>query len=175
MLISVGEEGVVVFWHLNTDKKDFLPRFGSEILGVMLSQDGNKLVCYLSDNSIKVVQLDQDKSIVHLKTILNPNGVKTKRSLIEDYKFLGGVFYNKEMNLLCMNSVPGKLQFVSPYRSLRSIPEELDITNRNFVSRLDNNYPDPVEVKCISLTSDWKILGVYADSGCISYLKFYEL
>lgn len=30
-LISAGEEGVVVFWHLVTEKKDFLPRFGSEI------------------------------------------------------------------------------------------------------------------------------------------------
>lgn len=28
-LISAGEEGVVVFWHLATEKKDFLPRFGS--------------------------------------------------------------------------------------------------------------------------------------------------
>lgn len=31
ILVSGGEEGVVVFWHRGVDKKDFLPRFGAEI------------------------------------------------------------------------------------------------------------------------------------------------
>lgn len=82
-----------------------------------LSEDCNRLACFLTDNSIKVVLLDEDKAIVHLKTIMNPNGVKTKRSIIEDYKFLGGVYYSSQMNAICMNSVPGKLQFIEPYTS----------------------------------------------------------
>ncbi len=32
MLYSGGEEGVVVLWHRGVDRKNFLPRFGSEIL-----------------------------------------------------------------------------------------------------------------------------------------------
>ena len=59
-----------------------------------LSEDCNTLACFLTDNSVKLVLLDEDKAIVHLKTIINPNGVKTKRSIIEDYKFLGGAYYS---------------------------------------------------------------------------------
>lgn len=36
-MMSAGEEGVIVFWHLTTEKKDFLPRFGSEILKIRIS------------------------------------------------------------------------------------------------------------------------------------------
>lgn len=71
-----------MFWHLATEKKDFLPRFGSEIRHLVIDEDRNKLCSFLSDNSVKVVLLDSDKSIVHLKTIINPNGARTKRTLI---------------------------------------------------------------------------------------------
>lgn len=33
-LVSGGEEGVAVMWHRNVSKKDFLPRFGAEILAI---------------------------------------------------------------------------------------------------------------------------------------------
>ena len=71
-----------MFWHLATEKKDFLPRFGSEITHLVIDEDKNRLCSFLSDNSIKVVLLDSDKSIVHLKTIIDPNSSKTKRTKI---------------------------------------------------------------------------------------------
>jgi len=33
-MISGGEEGVAVLWHRTASKKDFLPRFGAEIVGI---------------------------------------------------------------------------------------------------------------------------------------------
>lgn len=42
-----------------------------------------------------MVLLDADKTVLHFKTIINPNGVRTKRTLIEDYKFLAGSHYLK--------------------------------------------------------------------------------
>ena len=89
-----------------------MPRFGSEIKDMTLDPALNKLACFLSDNSIKIVLLDQDKQILHLKTVLNPNGVRTKRSLVEDYKFLCGSHYSSTYNQVCLNSSPGKLQMI---------------------------------------------------------------
>ena len=139
-LISAGEEGVVVFWHLSTEKKDFLPRFGSDIRTMVFDHEKHRLSCFLGDNSIKIILLDSDKTVLHLKTIINPNGVKTKRTLIEDYKFLAGAHYLKESGFICLNSTPGKLQFISPFNS----HYELDVSNRNTISRLDDDYPNPI-------------------------------
>lgn len=115
-----------------------------------LDEGKHRLSCFLSDNSIKVVLLDADKAILHFKTIINPNGIKTKRTLIEDYKFLAGAHYLKEQDAVCLNSSPGKLQLVSPFKSYF----ELDISNRNTVSRLDKDYPNPIEVKCLSFSKN---------------------
>jgi hypothetical protein len=69
-LYSAGEEGVVVVWHLRENKKDFLPRIGSAVLNLQLV-DSN-VFCFLADNSIKSIDLANDKALHHYKVIINP-------------------------------------------------------------------------------------------------------
>lgn len=106
----------------------------------------------------------------HIKTVINPNGTKTKRSLIEDFKFLSGVHYLPSSHSICLNSTPGKLQLIQ----YNCVSSELDVTNRNTTSGLDESYPNPIEVKCIAISEDETLFSVYADNTEISFLKIYE-
>jgi WD40 repeat protein len=69
-LYSSGEEGVVVVWHLRENKKDFLPRIGSEIGKLVL--DGATLYCMLSDNTIKSIDFSNDKAVLQYKVVVSP-------------------------------------------------------------------------------------------------------
>jgi len=69
-LYSGGEEGVVVLWHLRENKRDFLPRVGAHIVNIKVIE--SKVYCILADNTIKSIDLNNDKAIVHYKTIVSP-------------------------------------------------------------------------------------------------------
>ena len=57
-----------MLWHLRQGQKDFLPRIGSGIINICLSQ--GKVICKLSDNTIKSIDLSRDKTTVSYKVIV---------------------------------------------------------------------------------------------------------
>jgi hypothetical protein len=69
-LYSGGEEGVVVLWHLKENKRDFLPRLGAQIVNIKVME--SKVYCILADNTIKSIDLNNDKALLHYKTIVSP-------------------------------------------------------------------------------------------------------
>ena len=69
-LYSGGEEGVVVLWHLRENKRDFLPRVGAQIINIKIME--SKVYCILADNTIKSIDLNNDKAVLHYKTIVSP-------------------------------------------------------------------------------------------------------
>lgn len=71
----------MVFWHRGVDRKDFLPRFGAEIESVVMDEECTRLACLLSDNTVRVVELNNDNNTVILKQIVNPKGVKTRHNI----------------------------------------------------------------------------------------------
>ena len=69
-LYSAGEEGVVVMWHLRENRKDFLPRIGGKIVNIALREA--QLYCLLADNTIKRIDLGEDKTVVEYRVVVNP-------------------------------------------------------------------------------------------------------
>ena len=130
-LYSGGQEGVVVLWHLRQGQRDFLPRVGAGFSNILAQ--GSQLFCLLSNNSIKRIDLGQDKAIVTYKLILGEvqdrtsiKRVPARASTLGDRIFLRGG--------------PGQIQEINLSTGLNS---EHSIINRNFVSRLDSSIPQP--------------------------------
>jgi hypothetical protein len=64
-LLSAGKESVLVQWHLDRQEKSFVSRLGNgEITNVSLSEE-LFYSCSLSDNSFKVMRLENNKEIVY--------------------------------------------------------------------------------------------------------------
>lgn len=68
-LLSVGSEAVVVQWHLDKQDKTFISRLGSRINCLALSQrydisSSTYFACILSDNTLKVVRIDNNKTVL---------------------------------------------------------------------------------------------------------------
>lgn len=60
-----------MLWHLRQNNRDFLPRLGAAINNIFLHD--SKIFCLLSDNSIKAVDLAQDKAVTSYRVIINPH------------------------------------------------------------------------------------------------------
>jgi len=58
-------------WHLRENKKDFLPRIGTKINNLKLLD--SQIYCLLADNTIKSINLNNDKSVIHYKVVVNPH------------------------------------------------------------------------------------------------------
>ncbi|KAJ2735339.1 NET1-associated nuclear protein 1 [Coemansia sp. Cherry 401B] len=56
LLLSGGEEGVLVLWQLRTGARDYLPRLGSDIVGIAVSPDATRYALTLRDNTVRVVR-----------------------------------------------------------------------------------------------------------------------
>ena len=80
---------------------------------MIFNNDESKLACFLSDNTVRVVELHNDKNTILLKSVINPHGVKTQRNIQSNSKkFPWGIKYNESTKIICTNGVSGKLQFI---------------------------------------------------------------
>ncbi|KAI9217727.1 hypothetical protein BC828DRAFT_408240 [Blastocladiella britannica] len=70
-MISGGDEGVLVIWHLETGQKQFNSQLGSPILGIGVSPDATQFAVGLLDNAIRIIlasTLAVQQSVVGLKS-----------------------------------------------------------------------------------------------------------
>ena len=79
-LLSAGSEAVVVQWHLDKQDRTFISRLGSRISALSLSQRyGIKTSSFfsaiLSDNTLKVVRLDNNKTVLSATKPLFQHGL----------------------------------------------------------------------------------------------------
>lgn len=136
-LYSGGEEGVVVLWHLRENKRDFLPRLGAQIVNIKIVE--SKIYCMLADNTIKSIDLNNDKALLHYKTIVSPTlrwiapsaAAKTNTNLVR---------VSQMQDQIYLRSQPGKIQNIHLGNGVNS---EFSIVGRNATSRLDSNLPNP--------------------------------
>ncbi len=63
----------------------------------------------LADNTIKSVDLNNDKTVVNFRVIVNPNGFLTRNAINKD--LLIKVSYSNDK--IFMRSLPGKLQAIN--------------------------------------------------------------
>lgn len=166
MLLSGGEEGVIVLWQEATNKKTFLPRLESPILSIIISADCSLYGVRLLDNSIKVFQASDYAKIAHFHGLTDPS------KLLPGTKIHLTPYQNDS---ICLNSTPGFLQFYSLKDHQVSL--RLNCSKRNQVSRSQNEYPHPAQVTSVAFAKDWKSLATVEQADCahfrIAYLKFW--
>lgn len=59
VVITGGEEGVIVLWYLNTHKQAFIPRVCPLIKHLASTDDGVRLAVCGNDNSLRFVEVSQ--------------------------------------------------------------------------------------------------------------------
>ncbi|KAJ1741352.1 NET1-associated nuclear protein 1 [Coemansia sp. RSA 989] len=140
LMLSGGEEGVLVMWQLLTETRDYLPRLGSDITGIAVSPDQMSYAITLRDNTVRIVS-SVDRSLVSLLQGLKfaERGVALTQGLklaenhgIEQMRraraldadpFTTGLVVHPVTHALVLNGEPGRLQVFSPLsdRHLSSI------------------------------------------------------
>ncbi len=129
-----------MLWHLRENRKDFLPRIGAKIVNIIVRD--SKIYCILADNTIKSIDLSNDKSIVQFKTVIstgaeliNPSSSSRAKDPLIRVSSLGDKIY--------LRSLPGRLQSIHLSGGLNT---EYNIVNRNNISRLDKHLPNPHQI-----------------------------
>ena len=124
-IYTAGQEGVVVIWDLNSNIKNFLPRLNGNIISLKISKDRKYLMCYMSNNTIKIISLSEMKIVNEISSIPDNTDI-TKCSL----------FTNKQQFLTFLNKESGLLQFYNIGQN--SFPFYLNILNKNYSSKTEN-------------------------------------
>lgn len=152
-LLSGGEEGVLVVWHLgasgNAASKEFVPRLGAPIaaLAVAGGLDGREqeYAVSLADGSITFV------SSMSLKPTRTFTRIK-----IDASRHLPGAFIPADTpvplsvhpasgNLVLLAGHPSSLQFYDPIKDVNTM--ELEVAPSNRVSRADDEQIEPTRVE----------------------------
>lgn len=109
-MLSGGQEGVLVLWQLGSDTKSFIPRLGSDLVGIAISPDQMYYGVTLKDNSIQVFS-SMNKTLVS-----SLQGLKYHTRATE-------LIVHPTTNHLVLNGEPGCLQIFNPMsdRHLASI------------------------------------------------------
>lgn len=99
---------MVVLWHVRDLSRDFLPRVRTTIRSLSVRSETNEIVCGLADNTVKVIDLGRDKETQIYRTVVDPEGYAPtgmRRFGLETTSYISG--------MLCLNGLPGKLQFIN--------------------------------------------------------------
>ncbi|KAJ1726561.1 NET1-associated nuclear protein 1, partial [Coemansia biformis] len=195
-MLSGGEEGVLVLWQLATESRDYLPRLGSDIIGIAVSPDQMYYAVTLRDNTIRIFSA-MNKSLVSslqgLKFAERGAALaKGRRAGIEharlaraldDDPFTTGLVVHPATHSLVLNGDPGFLQVFNHLgdRHLASI--EVASFNRTGGSSSDDVSRPHVDLVQYSSDGTWMATvdsrrtdasrGLMAVTG--SYLKFWRL
>jgi len=159
-------------WHLRENKKDFLPRIGTEIQNVLVSQ--GTVYCMLKDNSITSIDLTNDKTLKHFKTVINPFGFATKS--IQEHSTQGKNISlvsseSNKRNLLAISALPGSLQILDLNNGEN---KELNVLSRNLISRIDQYYPEPHDINEVNFNKDWTLMCCSSYGVNHNYLHFFK-
>ncbi|OJT02754.1 WD repeat-containing protein 75 [Trametes pubescens] len=153
-LLSGGEESVLVIWQLHTGKKEFVPRVGSPIVHVALTNNGGEeeYLLGLADASFVFVRastLKIARSIARIK--LDP-AISHDRPSTSTAPL---AIHSLSSTLILPSSHPSSLQTFSP--STSTLLSELEVSPSNRVSRRDDKplQPSRVEHVVLSDSGDW--------------------
>jgi len=154
-LLSGGEEGVIVFWHLNVNKKTFCPRLGNTINCLKIDPTKTTVAALLSSNVVKLVKINNFEDIGQIGSLTNPSEFTRDKAFLDDV-WSKGVKVQPKTNFLCMQGVPGTIQTFDIWNFQRV--KDIQVIDRNFVSRTNDEYPSPVVVSLYSFSDDGKHL-----------------
>jgi hypothetical protein len=144
VLFSAGKEGVIVFWNLKTETKNFIPRVSSEILSLTISSDSAYLSAFCQDKSIKIVNLfkmtfENEFSSICLNTIL-----KDYYNNILRYKI------RNDDCMLMFNSNSGKVQLFNINQM--KLYDSICFLNKNQISSTEKERVNMRQLKLIEIS-----------------------
>ncbi|KAJ2726404.1 NET1-associated nuclear protein 1 [Coemansia sp. Benny D115] len=196
LMLSGGEEGVFVMWHLGTEKRDFLPRLGAEIQNITISPNQMLYAVSLRDNTVRIISAMNNTVVAALQGLKFaqrgalaaydtrvPLERRHKARLLEDDALTTGLVVHPTTHSLVLNGEPGFLQMfnhmtdrhisgiqVAPYNYLNPIRGQGDMSQQ----------PQQPHVDIVQFSSDGSWM-VTADSRndnnntLQSHLKFWRL
>ncbi|KAJ2595094.1 NET1-associated nuclear protein 1 [Coemansia sp. RSA 1722] len=196
LMLSGGDEGVLVLWQLGTDTKSFLPRLGSDIIGIAISPDQMLYALTLRDNTVRVFSA-LDRSLVSMLQGLkfaergaavginiqrSPEQIRLARKLETD-SFTTGLIVHPTSHALVLNGDPGHLQ-VFNHTTDRHLAS-FEIVSFNRVGGIAASEFQKPHVDLVQYSSDgtWMATvdsrgsdSAYGPSATVeTYLKFWRL
>ncbi|KAJ2079957.1 NET1-associated nuclear protein 1 [Coemansia sp. RSA 988] len=195
-MLSGGEEGVLVFWQLLTDSRDYLPRLGSDIVGISVSPDQMSYAVMLRDNTIRIFSAVNRSLISSLQGLkFAERGVKMETQsrslqdqrmarLLDDDPFTTGLVVHPATHSLVLNGEPGHLQVFNHLNDRHLTSIEVASFNRvsgTSATRVSRPHVDLVQYSSTGLwmaTVDSRNSTAQADKKTdrsTSYLKLWKL
>jgi NET1-associated nuclear protein 1 (U3 small nucleolar RNA-associated protein 17) len=167
-LISGGEEGVLVYWQLQTFHKQFLPRLGASIEKIVCSPNHKLYGLFLGDNSFKIISA-YDNSVVQAIQGLQ-YATSNKHPLLQSN---GGIVVHPGTNDLVLNGIPGALQFWNFFSKKHTM--QINVSELPRVTKTDSGviWPSLVKHVAFSKNGEWMITADSRNDEEV-YLKFWQ-
>lgn len=151
-LLSVGEESVLVQWHLASGKREFIPRLGGRpilSLAVKPSSRGNEEEWWMGFSDGSVSRVGGNSGIVHPVG----QGVKLDPLRPTSTSPYPISIHPSSGHLVVPSSHPSTLQFIDPSSS--SVTFDLEVAPSNRIARRDDKEVVPVAVEHIAFNKQW--------------------
>lgn len=158
-LLSVGEESVLVQWHLVSGKREYIPRLGGRPIVSLAVRPGGRggeeeWWMGLSDGSvIRVGAASGSISNVGQGIRLDPlRPLSIASSSTDNTAPYPLVLHPSTQSLVVPSSHPSTLQFIDPLAS--SVLFDLEVAPSNRISRRDEKELDPVAVERVAFSQN---------------------
>ena len=131
-LVSGAAEGVLCLWNINTNDMQTIPRFGSAIKQLSVSEDGHWVLASMGDNSLRLFDAHtqrKDKEIQAIDCInAEQSDQKVSRALVSLPSNCRGLL----ANTVAVTGGQNRVQFFSPHKAGTPI-HSVAISNTNYV------------------------------------------
>ena len=151
-LLSGGEEGVMVAWQMETGHKQFIPRLLSSIRSIVVSASNLQYALMHADNAIRIVSAVSSRVSRSIQGMeigerrRKREGEERVQPVLVAAEAAGGVL---------MGGRSGYVQVWDVWTDVHVC--DVDVTERNYVSRMDETLLHLYRVEHVSVTSDWML------------------
>ncbi|KAJ2739472.1 NET1-associated nuclear protein 1, partial [Coemansia sp. BCRC 34301] len=185
-MLSGGEEGVLVMWQLVTGNRSFVPRLGSDVMGVAISPDQAHYAVTLRDNTVKVLASATRALVASLQglTFADSNSSKTScihprlARALQPNAFTTGLVVHPTTHHVVLNGEPGHLQVYSALSDRHVVSVEVASFNRTGGSSSNGQEIQQPHVDLVQYSSDgaWMATVDSRPGGHSAecYLKFWK-
>ncbi|KAJ2491045.1 NET1-associated nuclear protein 1 [Coemansia sp. RSA 2050] len=175
-MLSGGEEGVLVLWQLPTDSRSFVPRLGSDVMGIAISPDQAFYAVTLRDNTVKVLSAATRSLVASLQGLTFADSSQCSKPrlarALQPNAFTTGLVVHPTTHHVVLNGEPGHLQVYSALSDRHVVSVEVASFNRTGGSQVAASQP---HVDLVQYSSDGAWMAtVDSRKNAECYLKFWS-
>ncbi|KAJ1815059.1 NET1-associated nuclear protein 1, partial [Coemansia sp. RSA 2675] len=175
-MLSGGEEGVLVLWQLATDSRSFVPRLGSDVMGVAISPNQALYAVTLRDNTVKVLAAATRSLVASLQGLTFADSSQCAKPrlarALQPNAFTTGLVVHPTTHHVVLNGEPGHLQVYSAQSDRHVVSVEVASFNRTGGSQVAASQP---HVDLVQYSSDGAWMAtVDSRKSAECYLKFWS-